>query len=129
MEALKFLVSVFCQTKYVPNGPNSIYRLYNCSEMSISLFKYSDVSMCCLEISCAAWSAAAAEGRGRSLRRLHADAAAGVARQACVSPCALVLALLYLERLNACNKDYLANMHPQDLFLVSLVTLPTTHLL
>lgn len=60
--------------------------------------------------------------RGRSLRRLHADAAAGVARAACVSPCALVLAVLYLERLRAASPDYLANTPPDHLFLVSLVS-------
>lgn len=70
------------------------------------------------EISCEVWSEAQ---RGRSLRRLHGDAAASIARQACVSPCALVLALLYLERLNACNPDYIASSSPADLFLVSLV--------
>ncbi|CAG9783448.1 unnamed protein product [Diatraea saccharalis] len=70
------------------------------------------------EISCEVWSVSQ---RGRSLRRLHADAAAGLARSACVSPCALVLALLYLERLNACNPDYIAATAPADLFLVSLM--------
>ncbi|XP_047020838.1 protein CNPPD1 isoform X2 [Helicoverpa zea] len=70
------------------------------------------------EISCELWSVSQ---RGRSLRRLHADAAAGIARSACVSPCALVLAILYLERLNACNPDYIASAAPADLFLVSLM--------
>lgn len=70
------------------------------------------------EISCELWSVSQ---RGRSLRRLHADAAAGIARSACVSPCALVLAILYLERLNACNPDYIAAAAPADLFLVSLM--------
>ncbi|XP_075992953.1 protein CNPPD1 [Anticarsia gemmatalis] len=70
------------------------------------------------EISCSLWSETQ---RGRSLRRLHADAAASIARSACVSPCALVLAILYLERLNACNPDYLANAAPAELFLVSLM--------
>ncbi|CAG9095353.1 unnamed protein product [Plutella xylostella] len=70
------------------------------------------------EISCSLWSDSQ---RGRSLRRLHLDAAAGIARSACVSPCALVLAILYLERLHACSPDYLAATHPADLFLVSLM--------
>ncbi|CAD0196591.1 unnamed protein product [Chrysodeixis includens] len=70
------------------------------------------------EISCELWSVSQ---RGRSLRRLHADAAASIARSACVSPCALVLAILYLERLNSCNPDYLAAAAPADLFLVSLM--------
>lgn len=72
------------------------------------------------EISCEVWSVSQ---RGRSLRRLHADAAAGIARSACVSPCALVLAILYLERLHTANADYLAATAPADLFLVSLVKL------
>lgn len=72
------------------------------------------------EISCELWSVSQ---RGRSLRRLHADAAASIARSACVSPCALVLAILYLERLNTCNPDYLAAAAPADLFLVSLVSI------
>ncbi|KAM3961752.1 protein CNPPD1 [Aphomia sociella] len=70
------------------------------------------------EISCSLWSLSQ---RGRSLRRLHADAAAGIARSACVSPCALVLAILYLERLNSCNPEYLNNAAPAELFLVSLM--------
>lgn len=70
------------------------------------------------EISCELWSVAQ---RGRSLRRLHADAAASIARSACVSPCALVLAILYLERLNSCNPDYIAATAPAELFLVSLM--------
>ncbi|XP_068629767.1 protein CNPPD1 [Battus philenor] len=70
------------------------------------------------EISCELWSVAQ---RGRSLRRLRADAAAGIARSACVSPCALVLAILYLERLKTCNKEYLTAAAPADLFLVSLM--------
>ncbi|CAH2086961.1 unnamed protein product [Euphydryas editha] len=71
-----------------------------------------------VEISCELWSVAQ---RGRSLRRLHADAAADIARSACVSPCALVLAILYLERLKRCNPDYLSAAAPADLFLVSLM--------
>lgn len=71
------------------------------------------------EVSCEEWSEAQ---RGRSLRRLHADAAVGIARHACVSPAALVLALLYLERLRTSRPDYLAFMPPNELFLVSLVS-------
>lgn len=75
------------------------------------------------EISCAVWSETQ---RGRSLRRLHVDAAARVARGACVSPCALVLALLYLERLHACRPHYLQQAAPHDLFLISLAS-PVLH--
>lgn len=70
------------------------------------------------EISCELWSV---PQRGRSLRRLHTDAAAEIARSACVSPCALVLAILYMERLKRCNPDYLTAAVPADLFLVSLM--------
>ncbi|XP_041976807.1 protein CNPPD1 [Aricia agestis] len=70
------------------------------------------------EIACEVWSSAQ---RGRSLRRLRTDAAAATARAACVSPCALVLALLYVERLQRCNPDYLAASDPDQLFLVSLM--------
>ncbi|XP_045514905.1 protein CNPPD1 isoform X1 [Pieris brassicae] len=70
------------------------------------------------EISCEVWSMAQ---RGHSVRRLHADQAASIAHSACVSPCALVLAILYLERLKLCNPDYLTATSPADLFLVSLM--------
>ncbi|XP_061711740.1 protein CNPPD1 [Cydia pomonella] len=70
------------------------------------------------EVSCALWSAAQ---QGRSLRRLHGDAAARLAYDARVSPCALVLALLYLERLRHRNPAYVAAAAPADLFLVSLM--------
>ncbi|XP_063359963.1 protein CNPPD1 [Cydia amplana] len=70
------------------------------------------------EVSCALWSAAQ---QGRSLRRLHGDAAARLAYEARVSPCALVLALLYLERLRHRNPAYVAAAAPADLFLVSLM--------
>ncbi|CAK1552700.1 unnamed protein product [Leptosia nina] len=70
------------------------------------------------EISCEVWSMAQ---RGRSIQRLHTDQAATIARSACVSPCALVLAILYLERLKRCNPDYLTTTPPVDLFLVSLM--------
>lgn len=59
--------------------------------------------------------------RGRSLKRLHVDEAAEISRNACVSPCSLVLALLYLERLKTCNPEYLAKVTPSELFLVSLM--------
>ncbi|KAI8435429.1 hypothetical protein MSG28_003736 [Choristoneura fumiferana] len=68
-----------------------------------------------IKVSCALWSAAQ---QGRSLRRLRADAAARLARGACVSPCALVLALLYLERLRTRNPHYLAAAAPAELFLM-----------
>lgn len=59
--------------------------------------------------------------KGKSLKRLHVDDAAELTRGACVSPCSLVLAILYLERLKTANPDYVSRMAPSELFLVSLV--------
>ncbi|XP_066586896.1 protein CNPPD1 [Prorops nasuta] len=56
-----------------------------------------------------------------SLERLHMEEASEISRNACVSPCSLVLALLYLERLKDCNPDYLQQVAPSELFLVSLM--------
>jgi hypothetical protein len=59
--------------------------------------------------------------RGRSLDRLHCDDAANISRNACVSPCSLVIAILYLERLKKICPDYLERTCSSDLFLVSLM--------
>lgn len=59
--------------------------------------------------------------RGRSLDLLHYDKAAVVSRNTCASPCSLILALLYLERLKTYNPDYLKKVAPSELFLISLV--------
>jgi len=59
--------------------------------------------------------------KGKSLNRLHCNTAAQISRNACVSPCSLVLAMLYLERLKKCNVEYLERTTPSDLFLVSLM--------
>jgi hypothetical protein len=59
--------------------------------------------------------------RGYSLERLDLEEAAVMSRNACVSPCSLVLALLYLERLKTCNPNYLQRVAPSELFLVSMV--------
>ncbi|KAF2882376.1 hypothetical protein ILUMI_23796 [Ignelater luminosus] len=58
---------------------------------------------------------------GRSLERLHCNDAAKISRNACVSPCSLILAMLYLEQLKACNPEYLQRIAPSELFLVSLM--------
>lgn len=58
---------------------------------------------------------------GRSLDRLHIDDAAEISRNACVSPCSLVLALLYLERLKTLNAEYVDKVVPSELFLVSMM--------
>lgn len=58
---------------------------------------------------------------GQTLERLDVEEASRISRNACVSPCSLVLALLYLERLKDCNPEYLQRVAPSELFLVSLV--------
>lgn len=59
--------------------------------------------------------------KGRSLKRLYCEEASEITRNACVSPCSFVLALLYLERLKNCNPDYLQQVAPSKLFLISLL--------
>ncbi|XP_044753673.1 protein CNPPD1 [Coccinella septempunctata] len=59
--------------------------------------------------------------RGNSLSRLHLNTASEISRNACVSPCSLILAILYLEKLKICNPEYLQRISPSDLFLVSLM--------
>ncbi|CAK9812127.1 Protein CNPPD1 [Anthophora quadrimaculata] len=58
---------------------------------------------------------------GRTLERLDVEQASRISKNACVSPCFLVLALLYLERLKDCNPEYIQQVAPSDLFLVSLM--------
>lgn len=57
----------------------------------------------------------------RSLERLHCKDAATISRRACISPCSLVLAMLYLDRLKTRNPTYLECVIPSELFLVSLM--------
>lgn len=58
---------------------------------------------------------------GHTLEKLDVEEASKISRNACVSPCSLVLALLYIERLKNCNPEYLHQVAPSELFLVSLV--------
>ncbi|XP_060811866.1 protein CNPPD1 [Bombus pascuorum] len=58
---------------------------------------------------------------GYTLERLDVEEASRISRNACVSPCSLVLALLYLERLKDCNPEYLQQVAPSELFLVTLM--------
>jgi len=58
---------------------------------------------------------------GHTLEKLDVEEASRISRNACVSPCSLVLALLYIERLKNCNPEYLHQIAPSELFLVSLV--------
>lgn len=58
---------------------------------------------------------------GHTLEKLDVEEASRISRNACISPCSLVLALLYIERLKNCNPEYLEQVAPSELFLVSLV--------
>lgn len=54
-----------------------------------------------------------------TLKKLEVEEASRISEN--VSPCPLVLALLYTERLKNCNREYLQHVTPSELFLVSLV--------
>lgn len=43
-------------------------------------------------------------------------------REACISPCAMMLALVYIERLRHRNPEYLQQISSSDLFLISMVS-------
>ncbi|XP_040888414.1 protein CNPPD1 [Toxotes jaculatrix] len=55
------------------------------------------------------------------IRKLHKKYAAHVAREACISPCAMMLALIYIERLRHRNPEYLQKISSSDLFLISMM--------
>lgn len=55
------------------------------------------------------------------IRRLHKKYAAHVSREACISPCAMMLALVYIERLRHRNPEYLQKISSSDLFLISMM--------
>lgn len=42
-------------------------------------------------------------------------------REACISPCSMMLALVYIERLRHRNPEYLQQISSSDLFLISMV--------
>ncbi|XP_016420802.1 protein CNPPD1-like isoform X1 [Sinocyclocheilus rhinocerous] len=44
-----------------------------------------------------------------------------MAREACISPCAMMLALIYIERLRHRNPEYLQQISSSDLFLISMM--------
>ncbi|KAM4626799.1 protein CNPPD1 [Discoglossus pictus] len=55
------------------------------------------------------------------IRRLQKKYAAHVSREACVSPCSMMLALVYIERLRNRNPEYLQQISSSDLFLISMM--------
>lgn len=58
---------------------------------------------------------------GRSLERLTLEDASEISRNACISPCSLVLAMLYLEQLKTTNPVYVDKVASSDLFVISLM--------
>ncbi|KAJ8255192.1 hypothetical protein GJAV_G00202060 [Gymnothorax javanicus] len=55
------------------------------------------------------------------IRKLQKKYAAHVSREACISPCAMMLALVYIERLRHRNPEYLQQISSSDLFLISMM--------
>lgn len=55
------------------------------------------------------------------IRKLGHRYASRVARDACISPCALLLGLIYIERLKHKNPNYLQEVSSSDLFLISMM--------
>ncbi|XP_043215443.1 protein CNPPD1-like [Amphibalanus amphitrite] len=56
---------------------------------------------------------------GRQLRSLAMRDVTSITHQACISPAAVVMALVYLERLADLRPDYLRRTHPKHLFVTS----------
>ncbi|XP_073503464.1 protein CNPPD1 [Phyllobates terribilis] len=55
------------------------------------------------------------------IRRLQKKYASHVSREACISPCSMMLALVYIERLRHRNPEYLQQISSSDLFLISMM--------
>lgn len=62
--------------------------------------------------------------RQDGLEKLDTRYASSVCYDACVTPCSLIVALLYLDRLRTQNPEYLANTSPSQVFLVATVSIP-----
>ena len=58
----------------------------------------------------------------RELGRVDVTIASNIGRRACVSPCSLMLGMIYVERLKHRNPEYLQKVSSSDLFLVSMVS-------
>lgn len=59
--------------------------------------------------------------RQDGLEKLDVRYASSVCYDACVTPCSLILALVYLDRLRSHNPEYLANTSPSQVFLVAMM--------
>ncbi|KAF7241792.1 Protein CNPPD1 [Varanus komodoensis] len=55
------------------------------------------------------------------IRRLQKKYVSHVSREACISPCSMMLALVYIERLRHRNPEYLKQISSSDLFLISMM--------
>lgn len=55
------------------------------------------------------------------LEKLCFEYAAELSREACLSPCSLVVALIYLERLCQNNPNFVSSIPSSKLFLISVV--------
>ena len=61
------------------------------------------------------------ESLEKSISGLDLNYASSLSRKASISPCSIVVALIYIERLAKQNPDYVKTASPCDLFLVSLL--------
>ncbi|XP_037094684.1 protein CNPPD1-like isoform X1 [Pollicipes pollicipes] len=61
-------------------------------------------------------------GRPGRLRSLDVRDVSWISHHACISPAALVMAMVYLERLAVLRPDYLQRTHPKQLFVTSALT-------
>ncbi|XP_033728512.1 protein CNPPD1-like [Pecten maximus] len=57
----------------------------------------------------------------RQLGKLDTFTAATTSRQACMSPCSVMMSLLYVQRLKTRNPAYLQQISSSDLFLISVM--------
>jgi len=69
------------------------------------------------ELAVEIFSKAVPEGLGQ----IGMDYAASVSRNACISPCSMILAMAYIERVRKRSPDYLMQVSSSDLFLVSMM--------
>ncbi|KAK7073284.1 Cyclin-dependent protein kinase [Halocaridina rubra] len=59
--------------------------------------------------------------RQDGLEHLDMRYASSVCYDACVTPCSLILALMYIDRLRANNPEYLSSASPSQVFIVALL--------
>ncbi|XP_043673394.1 protein CNPPD1 [Vespula pensylvanica] len=100
-------------------GPNDHNEFLNRITKSLYYFEFPMTD--CLSLPVTEMAAELFTGVNHTLERLDVEEASKISRNACVSPCSLILALLYLEKLKDCNPEYLQQVAPSKLFLVSLM--------